>query len=50
MSCLGANMETEVCVFLRVFETESYFFYFFGGGGVGGALIGTDWRGAANAG
>lgn len=25
-------METEVCVFLRVFETESYFFLFFLGG------------------
>lgn len=47
MSCLGANMETEVCVFLRVFETESFFFSFFGGGV---ALIGTDWRGAANTG
>lgn len=48
MSCLGANMDTEVCVFLRVFETESYFLG--GAGGIGGALIGTDWQGAANAG
>lgn len=51
-------MDTQVCVFLHVFETESYYFFnlfiyyyfFLVGGGFGGALIGTHWQGAANAG